>query len=54
MTSARVQRADQLGRRAEGDDLAVVDDRHPVAQALGLVHVVGGEQHRAALRRERR
>src|SRR5215472_5721761 len=43
------QAIDQIRRRALGDDHAVIDDRQPVAQALGLIHVVGGEQHRSAL-----
>ena len=43
-----VQRIDQLARRAERDHLAVVDDGDAVAEALRLVHVVGGEQDRAA------
>ena len=29
-----------LGRAAAGDDAAVVEDREPVAELLGLVHVV--------------
>ena len=41
-------RGDQLARRAERDDLAVVHDRHAVAQPLGLVHVVRGQQDRPA------
>ena len=44
----RVEVADQFGRRPELQDLAVVHDRHPVAQRLRLVHVVGGEHHRLA------
>src|SRR4029077_758275 len=43
------QALDQLGRRAFGNDLAVVDDREPVAQAFGLVHVMRGQQHCAAI-----
>ena len=39
---------DQLARRAERDDLAVIHDRHAVAQPLGLVHVVRGQQDGAA------
>src|SRR5229473_5066933 len=31
-----------------GDDLSVVHDCKPVAEALGLVHVMGGQQHGAA------
>ena len=37
---------DQLARRALGDDPAAVHDDQPVAQLLGLVHVVGGEDER--------
>ena len=37
--------------RAERDDLAVVHDRHAIAQPLGLVHVVRGEQDGAAASR---
>ncbi len=39
---------DQLARRAERDHLAVIHDGHAVAEALGFVHVVGGEQDGAA------
>ena len=39
---------DQLAGRALGDDLAVVDDRDPVAEPLGLVHVMSGQDDRAA------
>ena len=42
------QPGDQLGRRSLGDDLALVDDRHPVAEPLGLVHVVRRQDDRAA------
>ena len=31
-------------RGVEGEDLAVVHDRDPVAELVGLLHVVGGEQ----------
>ena len=34
-----------------GDDPAVVDDRHAVAEPLGLVHVVGGQQDACGRRR---
>src|SRR5712692_3348915 len=40
----------ELGRSAEGDDLAFVHHRDPVAQALGLVEVVGREQDRDVTR----
>ena len=39
---------DQLARRAQGDDLALVDDGDAVAEPLGLVHVVGGEKDGSA------
>ena len=34
----------ELGGRAEGQHLAVVDDGEAVAELVGLFHVVGGEQ----------
>ena len=34
----------ELGRRVEGQDLAVVDDRDPLAELVGLLHVVRGQQ----------
>ena len=36
--------ADQVGGPAVGDDPALVHDHQPVAEPLGLLHVVGGEQ----------
>ena len=39
---------DERAGRALGDDPAVVHDDEPVAQLLGLVHVVGGEDLRDA------
>ena len=50
-TSTTVPLADpalELGRRALGDDPAAGDDRDPVAQLVGLEHVVRGQQHRRA------
>src|SRR5690606_3535159 len=41
--------ADQRVRRAAIENAAVIDDHDVVAQALRLVHVVGGEQQRLAL-----
>ena len=41
----------ERGRRVEGEDPAVVHDRHPVAELVGLLHVVGGEQDRLAVAR---
>ena len=42
----------ELGQGAVDDDPALVQDRDPVGQLLGLVQVLGREQHgRAALRR---
>src|SRR6478672_4574004 len=38
----------QLRRRAHRLKPAVVHQRHPIAQRVGLGHVVGGEQHRHA------
>ena len=35
----------ELLERPERQDLPVIDDRDPVAQLLGLVHVVRGVQH---------
>ena len=35
-------------RRAKSDNLAVIQDGHTVAKALGFVHVMGGEQNGAA------
>ena len=36
----------ELCGRTLGDDLSVVDDDHPVAELLRLLHVVGREDHR--------
>ena len=36
----------QLGGRVDGERLAVVDDRDPLAQLVGLLHVVRREQRR--------
>ena len=36
----------QLLRRADRDDLAVVDDGDSMGHALGFVHVVRGQKHR--------
>ena len=44
--------AHQRGRRVEGQQGAVVDDGHPVAQRGRLLHVVGGDHHRGARRPE--
>ena len=44
------QRRDQLGRRAEPHQLAVIHDGHAIAEALGLFHVVRGQHHGAAAR----
>ena len=38
----------ELGRRARGEDPAVVDDGDVLAQLVGLGHVVGREEDRAA------
>src|SRR4051795_2557293 len=44
---------DELGRRPQRDRLAVIDDGHPVTQALRLVHVVGREDDGLAARAQR-
>src|SRR5262249_5923974 len=36
----------QFARRTQGGDLAVVDDGQPVAQPIGLVHVVRADENR--------
>src|SRR5581483_8055214 len=36
----------EAGRRVERQDPAVVHDRHPVAELVRLLHVVGGEEDR--------
>ena len=41
--------ADQLQRRSLGDDLALVHHHEPVAELLGLVHVVRRQHQRHAL-----
>src|ERR1051325_6303716 len=38
----------ELGRRTRGDETPVVDHGDAVGHAVGLVHVVGGEEHRVA------
>src|ERR1700704_5224622 len=38
----------QLGRRALSDDLAMIYNREAIAEALGLVHVMRGQQNRTA------
>ena len=35
---------DQLAGRALGDDVAMIDDGHAIAEPFGLVHVMGGQQ----------
>ena len=42
-------RGDQRARRALGDDLPAVHDHEPVAELLGLVHVVRREHERDAV-----
>src|SRR6476469_1956510 len=46
----RTMPRDQAGRRVDIDDPSVVDDRDPVAQALGLLHQVCGQKDRLAAR----
>ena len=43
----------ERGRRALGDDLAVVDDPDPVGELVGLLEVLGGEEDGRALVVER-
>src|SRR5439155_9374757 len=43
---------DQLRRRAQGDDFAVIDDGDAVAETLGFIHVVRREQNSPSLRSE--
>ena len=45
---ARGVALDELARRALGDDPRLVHDHEPVAQLLGLVHVVRGQHQRDA------
>src|ERR1035438_4376038 len=40
---------DQISRRALGNDLPVIHNCQAVAQALGFIHVMRGEQHGAAI-----
>src|SRR5919197_2773203 len=35
----------ELGRRADVDNATVIDDRHPIAQPLGLLHQMRRQQH---------
>ena len=51
VTAPEVTPADG-GRRPAGDDLLAEQDGHPVGQCLHLVHVVGRQQDRRALRRQ--
>ncbi len=44
------QFGDEFARRAQGDDLAVIDHGHAIAQPFGLVHVMRGQKDGAALR----
>src|SRR5208337_5165590 len=43
------QSLNQIRRRPLGDDLPVIDNRQPVAKPLGLIHVMRGKQHGAAV-----
>src|SRR5260370_17795151 len=42
------QPRNQFGGRTFGNNLPMVHDCKPVAEALGFVHVMRGQQHRAA------
>jgi hypothetical protein len=46
------QQLPELGQGAADDDPALVQDRDPAGQPLGLVEVLGGEQHGRAARGE--
>ncbi len=48
----RPEPGDQLTGRAQGYGASMVHDRHSVAEALGFVHVMGGQQNRPAIRFE--
>ena len=50
---AGAELGDQLAAGALGHQPALVDDADPVAEALGLLHVVRGVEHRQALAAER-
>ena len=52
-TSAGGSSGLELGEGAVGDDPALVQDRDPVGEVLGLVEVLRREQHRGALAGER-
>src|SRR5688572_28014659 len=43
----RAERSDELLRRTESYHLPMIHDRDPVAETLGLVHVVRGEERGA-------
>ena len=53
MQRARSDRRLELARRPLGDDLAVVDDRDPVGELVGLLEVLRAQQDRRALGDER-
>ena len=40
----------QFDRRAQRDELAVIDDRDAVAERIGFIHVVSGDEHRKVAR----
>nr|BFF10470.1 hypothetical protein GCM10025699_17730 [Microbacterium flavescens] len=48
----RGQQLLQLGERAVGDDAALVEDRDPVGELLGLVEVLRGQQDGRPIRGE--
>src|SRR6266540_5916991 len=45
LAALRADRALQPLGRIKRDDLAVVDNRDPVAQPVGLIHIVGRQEH---------
>src|ERR1700692_194906 len=46
---ARIELGDQIGRRAEGDELAMIDDRHAVAEPLRFFHVMRRQEDCSSL-----
>jgi hypothetical protein len=44
------QRGNQLARRAERNDAAMIHDRNAIAESRRFLHVVGGEKHRPSAR----
>ena len=49
MTRSLHERRDELSRRAERDQLPLIHDPDAIAQGVRFVHVMRGDQNRAAL-----